>query len=65
MLQCYEEKGNGADFAMDNDIQPWFKHFVQSLGKERAMMLLKNAGKFAKLGNVTLWQQMQKNAASQ
>ena len=50
ILQCYEEKGSGAAVAMDNDIQPWLRRYMNNVGRERAKRLLENTGKFVKLG---------------
>lgn len=60
----YKRKGEYAAFSMDADVRPWLKQFVRSIGENKAKMLLKNAGEFPALGNETVWQQMQKPAAS-
>ena len=48
-LQCYAEKGKEAADEMDDDIRPWLKSFVGSVGLENAKILLEGAGNFAKL----------------
>ena len=47
--QCYEEKNKTAAAAVDDDIRPWLKSFVTSVGQEKAKKLLANAGSFVKL----------------
>ena len=47
--QCYDEKGKDAAAAMDEDIAPWLKSFVGSVGREKAKQLLEGAGEFAPL----------------
>ena len=45
-FQCYDEKGREAAYAMDDDIRPWLKSFVESVGYETAKYLLTGAGEF-------------------
>ena len=47
--QCYEEKDKGAATAADDDIRPWLRAFVESVGHEKAKVLLADAGSFVKL----------------
>jgi len=47
--ECYEKKGSGAAVAMDDDIRPWLRKFVETVGHEKAKVLLSNAGDFVKL----------------
>ncbi|KAL9179090.1 hypothetical protein ACHAXT_000132 [Thalassiosira profunda] len=47
--ECYDEKGKDAAAAMDEDIAPWLKSFVGSVGREKAKQLLAGAGEFAPL----------------
>ena len=46
LFQCYNEKGREAAYAMDDDIRPWLKSFVDSVGYETAKHLLTGAGDF-------------------
>jgi len=50
--ECYEEKSSGANAGFDDDIRPWLKEFVQSVGRKKATMLLEGTGKFDALPNV-------------
>ena len=36
---------------MDDDIRPWLKSFVESVGQEKAKALLAGAGNFVHLGS--------------
>lgn len=47
--ECYEKKGERAAVAVDDDIQPWLRRFVELVGHEKAQKLLSKAGEFAKL----------------
>lgn len=44
--QCYDKRGREAAYAMDDDIRPWLKSFVESVGYETAKHLLTGAGDF-------------------
>lgn len=46
---CYDEKGREAAKQMDDDIRPWLKGFVDSVGHEKAKLLLAGAGNFVHL----------------
>lgn len=48
-MQCYDEKGREAADGMDDDIRPWLKSFVESVGPEKAKKLLAGAGHFVRL----------------
>mmetsp|Transcript_18255 Transcript_18255/g.39446 ORF Transcript_18255/g.39446 Transcript_18255/m.39446 type:complete len:656 (+) Transcript_18255:76-2043(+) len=45
----YNEKGKNAVKQMDDDIRPWLKSFVDSVGQEKANTLLAGAGDFVDL----------------
>jgi len=47
--ECYEEKGKEAANGMDDDIRPWLKSFVESVGPAKAKKLLAGAGNFVRL----------------
>lgn len=47
--KVYDEKGKDAGAVMDDDIRPWFKSFVESVGNEKAKILLAGAGEFVQL----------------
>jgi len=47
--ECYEQKGKEASVAMDDEIRPWLKSFVESVGPEKAKKLLAGAGNFVRL----------------
>lgn len=47
--QFYNEKGKEAMKQMDDDIRPWLKSFVDSVGLEKAKVLLGGAGDFVQL----------------
>jgi len=47
--KCYDEKGTEAIKKMDDDIRPWLKAFVNSVGEEKARALLAGAGDFVHL----------------
>mmetsp|Transcript_758 Transcript_758/g.1771 ORF Transcript_758/g.1771 Transcript_758/m.1771 type:complete len:290 (+) Transcript_758:1499-2368(+) len=47
--ECYDEKGREAANAMDDDIRPWLRSFVDSVGREKAEVLLAGAGNFLSL----------------
>jgi len=47
--ECYDQKGREATTSMDDDIRPWLKSFVESVGHEKAKKLLAGAGKFVRL----------------
>ena len=49
VMQCYDEKGREAADGMDDDIRPWLKSFVESVGPEKAKKLLAGAGHFVRL----------------
>ena len=49
--KCYDEKGVEAANGMNNDMRPWLKSFVESVGSERAKQLLAGAGNFVSLSN--------------
>ena len=51
MQKCYDEKGVEAADGMDNDMRPWLKSFVESVGSDKAKQLLAGAGKFVSLSN--------------
>ena len=51
MQKCYDEKGVEAANGMDNDMRPWLKSFVESVGPEKAKHLLAGAGNFVSLSN--------------
>lgn len=44
--ECYDELSSGADVGYDNDICPWLKDFVRSVGHSRASSLLAGTGDF-------------------
>lgn len=47
--ECYDKKGEEATKEIDDDIRPWLKAFVDSVGTEKARMLLAGAGNFVHL----------------
>lgn len=49
-MECYLKKGNGTDFAADDDIRPWLRGFVEEVGREKAEILLAGVGDFRPLG---------------
>ena len=51
MQKCYDEKGVEAADGMDNDMRPWLKSFVESVGSDKAKQLLAGAGNFVSLSN--------------
>jgi len=44
--KCYDDKAREASVQPDDDIRPWLKGFVDSVGREKAEILLAGAGKF-------------------
>lgn len=54
LRKCYDEKGRGAVVSKDDDVRPWLRGFVESVGEEKAQKLLANAGSFVRLMNISM-----------
>jgi len=53
-MECYLKKGNGTDFAVNDNIRPWLRSFVDEVGEAKAHVLLAGVGDFRPLGEETL-----------
>mmetsp|Transcript_24200 Transcript_24200/g.51871 ORF Transcript_24200/g.51871 Transcript_24200/m.51871 type:complete len:87 (-) Transcript_24200:41-301(-) len=47
--ECYDEKGREATKQRDDDIRPWLRAFVDSVGAQKGRALLFGAGDFVHL----------------